>query len=545
MDILRQLRNNAPAEDASLNETQLSATPVQVTLPRAASARPATVAARRFSPARTPLRNQVSRGVKSAFVGRISDAQPVAEDEDAQDTAQDTPSHVQIDRTTLEQPIELEDNVDVMGDEDEQIPPAVDESDHEEPELPATRVEEQDDEDEDETFQPPTRSSARKREPTAANSRKKRKSDAIETAIEATSSPVAKRAKRRSNDGLVSNSTQSQQKSPQQTAAKMKPPPKPRSRRPLQEKPSNTKLSARQEKQVEEAVQKIRARPGGSQRSLHVLVRERRETPADDTVARTRSGRISIKPLAFWRNEKCVYTAASDNTDYDALDGARFPLNAIDYVVRNDESVQRLPKRKGGKSKAKSKGKGRAQNHEDEDSADLDSDAENIDSDADEWELNSGTLKGNVATWDSENQVHNDEIETIDLAHSTGAIETKEVKGSTFRYAKLISTPFFGTGVVDLPAGGAKKSKNSRKMHMSFFVASGRVTVEVGPNTGSMTRFSIGKGGFWQVPRGEIHTQRTKESKTNTRTGNNYAIENEHGKNARIFFSQACEVAVE
>jgi centromere protein C len=94
------------------------------------------------------------------------------------------------------------------------------------------------------------------------------------------------------------------------------------------------------------------------------------------------------------------------------------------------------------------------------------------------------------------------------------AIQTREVKGSTlhegptFRYAKLLSTKFFGTGVVDLPPGGVKRPKNSRKMHMSFFVVEGRVVVHVGPiggdETGDMSRFSIGKGGFWQVPRGEF-----------------------------------------
>ena len=98
----------------------------------------------------------------------------------------------------------------------------------------------------------------------------------------------------------------------------------------------------------------------------------------------------------------------------------------------------------------------------------------------------------------------------------TAAIKTREVKGSsfdngpTFRYAKLLSTNFFGTGLVDVPPGGIKRPKNSRKMQMSFFVVKGRVTVTVGPlggqETGRMNRFSIGKGGFWQVPRGESPT---------------------------------------
>lgn len=55
--------------------------------------------------------------------------------------------------------------------------------------------------------------------------------------------------------------------------------------------------------------------------------------------------------------------------------------------------------------------------------------------------------------------------------------------------------------MVDLPPGGAKRVKNSRKMQLIFFVYYGRVTVDVGTPT---TTFSIGRGGMWQVPRGEF-----------------------------------------
>lgn len=53
--------------------------------------------------------------------------------------------------------------------------------------------------------------------------------------------------------------------------------------------------------------------------------------------------------------------------------------------------------------------------------------------------------------------------------------------------------------MVDLPPKGQKKKKNSRKMQMVFFVFYGRVVVEVAGNV-----FSIGKGGMWQVPRGQL-----------------------------------------
>jgi mannose-6-phosphate isomerase-like protein (cupin superfamily) len=87
-----------------------------------------------------------------------------------------------------------------------------------------------------------------------------------------------------------------------------------------------------------------------------------------------------------------------------------------------------------------------------------------------------------------------------DVAYSRLAIETREVKNASFKYAKMLSMPFFGTGIVDVPPGGVKRSKNSRKMHMCFFVYSGRVIVEVAGN-----KFGLAKGGLWQVPRGTLY----------------------------------------
>lgn len=67
----------------------------------------------------------------------------------------------------------------------------------------------------------------------------------------------------------------------------------------------------------------------------------------------------------------------------------------------------------------------------------------------------------------------------------------------SFKFAKTLTTPFFGCGMVEIPPEGFKRLKNSRKMHMMFFVHSGKVVVQV-----CETIFTITKGGFWQVPRG-------------------------------------------
>ena len=76
----------------------------------------------------------------------------------------------------------------------------------------------------------------------------------------------------------------------------------------------------------------------------------------------------------------------------------------------------------------------------------------------------------------------------------------RDISGAEFRFAKTLSLPFFGSGIVDLPPGGTKRVKNSRKMQLVFFVFRGRVMVEMGTPTEA---FSIGRGGMWQVPRGK------------------------------------------
>ena len=87
-----------------------------------------------------------------------------------------------------------------------------------------------------------------------------------------------------------------------------------------------------------------------------------------------------------------------------------------------------------------------------------------------------------------------------DIAYSFEAIDMRDIAGADFKFAKTLTLDFFGAGMVDLPPGCAKRMKNSRRMQMVFFVFYGRVTVNVGTPP---TKFSIGKGGQWQVPRGK------------------------------------------
>ncbi|EXJ80062.1 hypothetical protein A1O3_08348 [Capronia epimyces CBS 606.96] len=381
-----------------------------------------------------------------------------------------------------------------------------------------------DDEEADKTFEPePSEPPATQNQP---NSRKKRKSDVIDDEVRP--SPIPTTIRKRGRPPRAEN-----QQSPKASSSNI-PSSRAKRQRLLKTNDQNMEMSSRQQQELDAVIEKVKARPDPP-RSLYIL---RRETPMDDAVTHTRSGRVSIKPLAYWRNERCVYGGSPGSGSLD--EGARFPLNSIKEIVRV-EAVDTSAEKKSNNKKKKSNKKAVVRKGQVEESESSDSDYEMDggyaeDPHAEPWETGPGTLRGNVSLWDQQEQAPLEEEAEVEIAHAAAAIKTHEVKrssldeGPTFRYAKLLSTRFFGTGLVELPPGGMKRPKNSRRMHMSFFVVKGRVSVTVSPIggevTGSMTRFSVGKGGFWQVPR-----------------GNQYSIQNQLDKTARIFFSQGCEAS--
>lgn len=216
-------------------------------------------------------------------------------------------------------------------------------------------------------------------------------------------------------------------------------------------------------------------------RGLFIL---RRETPMEGSgFQQTRSGRNSIKPVAYWKNERVEY---SEDENEDGV--GKFVLPRIKEVVRAEEVYQ--PKRKVSRSKSKVP-KSKKQSAE--------SESEEEDINMEPWELEPGRIFGEIKAWDPEDPSGSQQEEIQEeIALSSAAIITRDIPHASFRFAKTLTLPFFGSGMVDLPAHSQKKSKNSRKMQMVFFVFYGRVQVTVNDNV-----FSIGKGGMWQVPRGK------------------------------------------
>ncbi|KAF2205403.1 hypothetical protein GQ43DRAFT_437029 [Delitschia confertaspora ATCC 74209] len=216
------------------------------------------------------------------------------------------------------------------------------------------------------------------------------------------------------------------------------------------------------------------------------LVSVFRRTAADDA-PRSRHGRPIFRPVSFWNNEKLV-------RDRDGTVGA------IDRRVDLEPEKPAKKTRKTSKSK-KSRSIEPAEELE-------------------EWEeTEPGSLEGNIVEYDAATGASTEEEIDATLAWAELGIQPRDVPGAQFRYAKIMQTNFLSCGIVELPVGGEKRAKNSRRMHMVFFVASGVVEVTVHENS-----FSIHKGGVWQVPR-----------------GNFYSIRNQGESVSRIFFAQGCE----
>lgn len=251
-------------------------------------------------------------------------------------------------------------------------------------------------------------------------------------------------------------------------------------------------------------------------RSLQIL---RSTTPADADGARlTRSGRTTIKPIEYWRGERIVWTKPKASTE------GRVSLPGIQEIVRAedlpDERRARTP-RKAGSSKRRRRARGTRW---------LEEDSEEEEALAEEWELEQGVLEAEVWQWDAKRERASEEMleqigtftkyplslvvlsfflpytprtrltrSSTDLAIAPKGLSalTKEVKNQNFEYAKTITLPFFHSGMVDIPPGGEKRTRNSRKNHMIFWVFAGRVVVDVSGNV-----FGVGRGGMWQVPRG-------------------------------------------
>jgi centromere protein C len=130
-------------------------------------------------------------------------------------------------------------------------------------------------------------------------------------------------------------------------------------------------------------------------RSLYIL---KRENPTDNSATHTRSGRVSVRPLAYWRNERCVFG------DGEAAEGHRYPLSTIKEVIRTEELE---PEKKKKKVKRSTSHKSKSKKQKD--------DSSDEDEDVDLWEKEGGVLHGYTLKWDAKTQTSSKEEEVLGI----------------------------------------------------------------------------------------------------------------------------------
>lgn len=163
--------------------------------------------------------------------------------------------------------------------------------------------------------------------------------------------------------------------SQQDNSKKMKPPPKP--------KPKPAANSA-----VKRTVPKVKPTQQGEAISrAKSLFATRSETPADDSGAvRLKSGRTSIKPLAYWKGERILLGEGR-------VEGKVHILPSMKEVVRIDEIELSKPKRRVKKSiRSKSRKNRKGEEGEEADEEDED--------EREAWETETGIMHAQVMAWD-------------------------------------------------------------------------------------------------------------------------------------------------
>lgn len=246
------------------------------------------------------------------------------------------------------------------------------------------------------------------------------------------------------------------------------------------------------------------------------VIREKPEPTAPEPTAAEgrRSSRQRIKPLEFWKGEKVVYTLG-ERRKSGAPNAIKMPeIAEIIRVESDQEEKERERERRRKKSASAGAKRKRPVKEEESDYEEEDWETRVVDGEV-------GVVRGYVKTYPSPQIPGQEMLEEvgmylfalvhplllssltkrlgkIELAFSRNRIVTVEVAHSAFTFVKTYTQPYFGTGIIEIPPGGIKKTKNSGKMQLVFYLLAGKVQVQIGE-----TSFRIRKGSQFMVPRGD------------------------------------------
>ncbi|KAM0792444.1 hypothetical protein ACM66B_005121 [Microbotryomycetes sp. NB124-2] len=251
-----------------------------------------------------------------------------------------------------------------------------------------------------------------------------------------------------------------------------------------------TKAAQRKADKPKDARQR-RATSSGAQPIIQKFPRKRQADDNADGVRR--SARQRLEPLEYWRNERVVYKRRSSGM-------------GIDQVVRIPKDQMGLPQhhRKRGTSAQARRGNSTSRVKSEVPEEEGVDDATDPD--------------GIVWSWEGDAEV------SRRIAFTAKMIDPKPTYNNKFAFQKIFTElDYLAGGVLVIPAGAEKPSKPARDNSYVFYCIEGSVSVVV-----HRTRFAIGPGGTFFVPR-----------------GNNYSITATSNRDVKLFFTQGRRVIEE
>ncbi|KAM6508384.1 mitotic fidelity of chromosome transmission- protein [Fusarium falciforme] len=204
-----------------------------------------------------------------------------------------------------------------------------------------------------------------------------------------------------------------------------------------------------------------------------------------DKVVKTRAGRVSYKPLRYWRGDKVV----TEKQEFDDVKGrGRFVIGSTKEVIRGPETefTTDLVQHHNPSSKRKTR-------HV----------RQRTGVDPQDWELNVGSVRGQVIKWKPEYRFRppqdGDPVDTDSgaIAMTADAITEGRGQGPLFRSFLVAPVPFLNHGLLKVYPHKTIRRSNTLDKQIVFFLHRGTLSVEVHRST-----FKISPGGTWIVPRG-------------------------------------------
>ncbi|KAJ3300869.1 hypothetical protein HDU76_005995 [Blyttiomyces sp. JEL0837] len=229
--------------------------------------------------------------------------------------------------------------------------------------------------------------------------------------------------------------------------------------------------------------------------------RARQDDDGDsDVVAVRRTSRNHIKPLEYWRNERVLYSYTKNET------GEVVVPQAVE-VIRGPREDELKPKKQKANTESGGHGRRRSYNR----SRGLES------QDDDELDKSLEPKSKSVLVIDSET---NEEREMEIVCTPSMINPDIACQGNFVLQRTLKAGEHCGTGILDLPVGAEKPTKNSGTTAVVFYVIYGKVRISIHNST-----FVLGKDSHFIVP-----------------PGNLYKLVNEFARDARLLFVQAREI---